>query len=135
VTWTRERPPGGGPVAGLAAGLPLVTADLVVVLAGDLPFVTPAIVDALVAAAGEGGGDRDGTLLGDADGVPQLLCGAWRTTALRTAVAGLAAPAGTSVRRLVAGLRVHPVSAPATGPPPWLDCDTPADVAAANDLA
>src|SRR4051812_41556840 len=36
--WTREAPPGGGPVAAIAAGLALVRTDLVVVLAGDMPF-------------------------------------------------------------------------------------------------
>src|SRR3954451_22611863 len=39
VAWVREEPPGGGPVAALAAGLPLVTAPLVAVLAADLPFL------------------------------------------------------------------------------------------------
>ena len=33
-----SRPPGGGPVAAVAAGLSLVETDLVVVLAGDMPF-------------------------------------------------------------------------------------------------
>src|SRR3954451_21606618 len=33
VTWVREDPPGGGPVAALAAGLPLMTAPFVAVLA------------------------------------------------------------------------------------------------------
>src|SRR5699024_2806292 len=57
VGWTREDPPGGGPVAGIAAGLDAVAraaagADpatgiavepvVVVVLAGDQPFAGPA---------------------------------------------------------------------------------------------
>ncbi len=38
VFWTRETPPGGGPLAALAAGFALVTTDLAVVVAGDMPF-------------------------------------------------------------------------------------------------
>ncbi|MGZ4513114.1 MAG: NTP transferase domain-containing protein, partial [Mycobacterium sp.] len=41
VRWAREQPPGGGPVARLAAGLPLVMAPVVAVLAVDLPFLRP----------------------------------------------------------------------------------------------
>ncbi|PRH79320.1 molybdenum cofactor guanylyltransferase [Streptomyces solincola] len=50
VHWAREQPPGGGPVAALAAGLRLVEADTVVVLGGDLPFLGDSTVPALLAA-------------------------------------------------------------------------------------
>ena len=42
VTFTRESPPGGGPLAGLTAGVAALAAspDLVVVLAVDMPHVT-----------------------------------------------------------------------------------------------
>ncbi|MCZ9338082.1 NTP transferase domain-containing protein, partial [Streptomyces sp. TRM76130] len=39
VVFAREDPPGGGPVAALAAGLAHTTADHVVVLSADLPFL------------------------------------------------------------------------------------------------
>ena len=47
VTFTREDPPGGGPAAGLLAGLRAFphAPDRVVVLAGDLPLVTGDTVD------------------------------------------------------------------------------------------
>ncbi|MER5478427.1 DUF6457 domain-containing protein [Streptomyces sp. NPDC002734] len=48
VRWARESPPGGGPVAALAAGLELTTADVVVVLSADLPFLDAATVHRLV---------------------------------------------------------------------------------------
>ncbi|MGH3716364.1 MAG: molybdenum cofactor guanylyltransferase, partial [Micromonosporaceae bacterium] len=60
VLTTREEPPGGGPVAALAAGLALLDSvapgpdgdvALVAVLAGDLPFLRPEAVGALRAAA------------------------------------------------------------------------------------
>ena len=50
VIVTSEQPPGGGPVAGLAAGLDLVEAPLVAVLACDLPFVTVDTLRTLLAA-------------------------------------------------------------------------------------
>jgi hypothetical protein len=40
VLLVREQPPGGGPVAAVRAGLADVSTDVVVVLAGDLPFLT-----------------------------------------------------------------------------------------------
>ncbi|MDQ8707653.1 DUF6457 domain-containing protein [Streptomyces sp. LHD-70] len=39
VLWAREEPPGGGPLAALAAGLSRTTADTVLVLSADLPFL------------------------------------------------------------------------------------------------
>ena len=79
VAWRREDPPGGGPVAAIAAGLPATSAPLVAVLAGDL-FLTASAVCALRAAVGP---DDDGALLVDADGRAQLLAGVWRSAALR----------------------------------------------------
>ncbi|MEV0587769.1 NTP transferase domain-containing protein [Nonomuraea sp. NPDC050310] len=51
VVFTREDPPGGGPVRALRAGLAEVTAPQVVVLAADLPFLLHDHVVALRAAA------------------------------------------------------------------------------------
>ncbi|MGC9666892.1 molybdenum cofactor guanylyltransferase [Planosporangium sp. 12N6] len=56
VVQVREHPPGGGPVAGLAAGLAALDASsdevgLVAVLAADLPFLTAADIRALRRAA------------------------------------------------------------------------------------
>src|SRR5690242_2965374 len=39
VVWTRESPPGGGPVPALAAGLAAGSQSLVAVLAADLPLL------------------------------------------------------------------------------------------------
>src|SRR3954447_9340853 len=51
VRWTREDPPGGGPVPALRAGLELVEPDVVAVLAADLPFLDTGVVADLVARA------------------------------------------------------------------------------------
>jgi molybdopterin-guanine dinucleotide biosynthesis protein A len=45
---------GVGPLAGIAAGLAAVTTPWLVIVAGDMPFVTGELVDALLAKAGEG---------------------------------------------------------------------------------
>ncbi|MDT7569923.1 MAG: hypothetical protein QOE05_97 [Actinomycetota bacterium] len=131
VVWCREDPPGGGPVAALAAGLTEVTAELVVVLAGDLPFVSPDAVDLLLDAAS----GQDGALLVDHDGREQLLAGAWRTDALRAALPDQ--PAGARLGFVLLGLTpvrvgVHQL---ADAPPPWFDCDTDDDLAAARGMA
>ncbi len=70
VAFTRESPPGGGPLAGLCAGVAALrtTAPLVVVLAVDMPHVDAATVDRLLAAVG----DADGAWLVDDSGRRQL---------------------------------------------------------------
>jgi molybdopterin-guanine dinucleotide biosynthesis protein A len=127
---TRERPPGAGPVAALAAGLPHVTAGYVAVLAADLPFLDPGTIAVLRRAAT----GHDLALLVDAAGRDQLLCGVWRTSALAAAVSALPAVAGAPVRALLRpGTRVaRRTVSPTAGPPPWFDCDTPADLAQAR---
>jgi molybdopterin-guanine dinucleotide biosynthesis protein A len=130
VVVVREEPPGGGPVAALRAGLTKVPDDVVVLLAGDLPFLTPALVAALRERL-----TGDGVLVVDDTGQDQLLLGAWRTAALRAALPAAGGP--TSLRRVLAPLavrRFRPELRPGQ-PPPWFDCDTPADLARARILA
>ncbi|MFE9766875.1 DUF6457 domain-containing protein [Streptomyces sp. NPDC005808] len=50
VVWAREDPPGGGPLAALGAGLRHTTAEFVVVLSADLPFLEAGTVRRLVEA-------------------------------------------------------------------------------------
>ncbi|MGC0415401.1 NTP transferase domain-containing protein [Embleya sp. AB8] len=122
VVWVREDPPGGGPVAALAAALPSVRAANVVLLAADLPFVPAALIDRLVAALEPGAA---GAVAVDADGRDQFLLAAYRTAALRAEVAALARPAGVALRRVVAPLAPRRIPA---GPDAGFDCDTWADV-------
>jgi len=132
----REEPAGGGPVAGLAAGLAELPPDvgLVAVLAADLPFLTDAVIagllDAVAAAA-----VADGAVLVDGDGRDQLLIGVWQVPALRGAVADLPTTEGASMRATIAGLDVVRVSwdVPAGTPPPWWDCDSAADLHQAKE--
>ena len=116
VTFTREDPPLGGPVAGIVAGRSALAAtpSWLVVLAVDMPHVSPATVDRLrVAAVG-----RDGAVLCDADGRRQL------ALVVATGALDRAAPDdphGRSVRSLLAGLDL--VDVPALGDEAY-DVDT-----------
>jgi molybdopterin-guanine dinucleotide biosynthesis protein A len=130
VRRVREQPPGGGPVAALRAGLAEVATDVVAVLAGDLPFLTAALVADLRARLAD-----DGVLVVDEGGRDQYLLGVWRTAALRAATEDVHGP--TSLRRVMAPLvvvRHRPPREPGT-PAPWTDCDTPADLARARAVA
>jgi molybdopterin-guanine dinucleotide biosynthesis protein A len=130
VLLVREQPPRGGPVAAVRAGLAAVDSEVVAVLAGDLPFVTGALIGRLREQL-----TGDGVLVVDDAGRDQYLLGAWRTAALRAAVAGPQGP--TSLRRVLAPLAVRRFRPEVRSgePPPWLDCDTPADLARARSLA
>ena len=130
VVLVREQPPGGGPVAAMRTGVAAVDTDVVAVLAGDLPFVTAALVQELRARLAD-----DGVLVTDDAGRDQYLLGVWRTAPLRRVLTGARGP--VPVRRVVAALsvtRYRPVRAPGT-PAPWIDCDTPADLARARAAA
>jgi molybdopterin-guanine dinucleotide biosynthesis protein A len=130
VVVVREQPPGGGPVTALRAGLRAVESDVVALLAGDLPFLSAALVAQLRAALVD-----DGVVVVDDGGRDQYLLGVWRTGALRAALPGTDGP--MSLRRVLAPLamgRLRPTVPPGS-PPPWLDCDTPADLARARAVA
>lgn len=68
--------PGLGPLAGLASGLRAARAPVCVVLAGDLPFVTPAFVDRLGEALPED--DGHDAVVPRVGGRRQPLCAAYR---------------------------------------------------------
>lgn len=121
VRWCREEPPGGGPVAALAAALPHVTDPVVVALGGDMPYAAapaPSLVARLAADQ-----DLDAVVGRDAGGRLQPLLAAYRLEALRAAVPD--PPGGAPLMRVLDRLRsaVVPLEAPGT-----LDVDTPADL-------
>ncbi|MGO4343519.1 molybdenum cofactor guanylyltransferase [Phycicoccus sp. Soil748] len=121
VRWCREEPPGGGPVAALAAALVHVGDPVVVALGGDMPYAAgpaPALVAQLA-----GQPDVDAVVGRDAGGRLQPLLAAYRADALRDAVPD--PPQGAPLMRVLDRLRtaVVPLEAPGT-----LDVDTPADL-------
>ena len=129
--FTTEEPPGAGPVPALRAGLGRVAEPWLLLLAADLPFLTGPHLRALCAAAQDA---QAGALLTDGDGRPQWLVSCWRTDRVRSALAGYR---DASLGGLLGPLRpasVTPGRVPGE-PPPWLDCDTSEDLAAAIALA
>jgi molybdenum cofactor guanylyltransferase len=135
VSLTIEDEPGSGPVAGLAAGVHLLTDSVreVAVLASDLPFVTADVLSGLRARLAS---PAEVAVLVDDTGLPQWLCAVWRHDALARRLSNLGNPAGRSMRDLVDGAVVERVSVAAPdGPPPWFDCDTDDDIRQAEEMA
>jgi molybdopterin-guanine dinucleotide biosynthesis protein A len=126
--------PDAGPVAALATALPYVlgsTADVVVVLAGDLPLVSHEHLERLREHALET--PPSPAVTADPDGRLNWLCAAWPTALLADRLRALVegdGVVGRSVRSLVGDLEVRPV--PHDGD--VVDVDTPADLAAARAL-
>ncbi len=134
----REEPPGGGPVEAVREGLRHLAsarpglrggAEVVLLLAGDLPFLTADALTALVRAV-QRSGDAGPALAVYVDeaGQPQWLCSAWRTAALARRMADGDAPRG--IRGLAKGLELTELTDADGGTS--ADVDTPDDLAAAR---
>ena len=134
VTWVREDPPFGGPVAAIAAGLPaLAGTEWVLLLAGDLVHPGDVVRRLHDAVAQAGARDVKSTVGDDlakavvfrAGDRAQWLAGAYRVEAVRAALAAIGEPSGAAAHRLLGGLPVR-----------WIpdedgitaDIDTPADL-------
>lgn len=115
VTWTIEEPAGGGPAAGLLAGLDAlaVRPDLVCVLAVDMPRFSAATLDRLVDVLTDAGPAADAACLVDEEHRKQWLAGVYRYEALTGARPGSRSAHGLSIRRLMLPLRI--VGVPAVG--------------------
>ncbi|WP_280369241.1 NTP transferase domain-containing protein [Nocardia wallacei] len=125
VRQAQEVPAGSGPVAAIAAGLRSLDecdfpAELVVVLAADMPFLTAAAVDDLRRHADESG--TDAVFAADESGRPQYLVGVWRRTALLAGLARLDSLMNQPMKALV------PVDTVMVPLPGVADCDTADDV-------
>ncbi|MFN8125342.1 MAG: NTP transferase domain-containing protein [Candidatus Nanopelagicales bacterium] len=125
VVVTREDPPGGGPVAGIAAGLEHVDTSIVVVAAVDLPFAGAELPQLAESLSGLPGSDAVVPVVADRR---QPLAAAYRTDTLRSALSALGDPRGRPVRELLSGLVVSEVA----GAAEFDDVDTPRDLAAAR---
>jgi molybdopterin-guanine dinucleotide biosynthesis protein A len=133
VCWTREDPPGGGPLAGIAAGLALNSiaesdvAALTVVLATDLPWLRAADLERLIAALKAEPG-AEAAVFTDSTGRLQPLAAAYRTRPIRSALAAVGPVHGKPVKLVLHALVV--VTVPDLGAAG--DCDTPDQLAAAR---
>jgi molybdopterin-guanine dinucleotide biosynthesis protein A len=121
---------GGGPAAAVSAGLARSEAPIVVVLAADLPYLTPAAVEQLVAARGTAAA----AIAVDADLRDQPLLACYDAAALRAALP--TDSDGVSMRSVVTALdtngKVRRVDL-GGDPPVCVDCDTEADLVQARD--
>ena len=129
VVRVREQPPGGGPVAALRAGLPEVEHRR-----GRRARRRPAVphLRARSRELRDAPHRRTASWSSTTPAATSCCSGAWRTAALRTAVAATTGP--VPLRRVLVPLaprRLRPAVPPGT-PPPWLDCDTPADLTRAR---
>jgi molybdopterin-guanine dinucleotide biosynthesis protein A len=125
VTWTREDPPGGGPLAGVVAGVEVVLTDLVAVVAGDMPHAGTALV-MLVEALRTAPPQVCAVVAVDVHGVANPLLAAYRTASVRE---GLPRPAADRPAKLL--LSLPHLELPVIGPA-GLDVNTPSDL---EDLA
>lgn len=126
VVRTLEDPPGGGPAAGIAAGLAVLDGSgLVAVLACDAPRSARAL-PVLLRALADGGAGIDGAVVRNAAGFDQYLLGVYRAEGLRLRAGEETGARDISARRFFAPLRLVPVEAGDLD----RDVDTWADLAA-----
>lgn len=139
VRVVREEPEFAGPLAGVAAAVaampteadfsaerefPADTADVTLVLAGDMPLITAGHLGELISACRATGRPATGT---DDRGKTQFLCAAWPTRLLRARLAEIGDPTDGPVKLLFAGL--EPVAV-AVDPEVVSDFDTAAELEA-----
>lgn len=124
IRWTLEEPPGGGPLAGLAAALELdeCSSPVVVALAADLPFMHRQLVERLVEATAAP--ETDAVALTDAEGQVQPLAAAYRREPLAAVLDAIGDPQNLGFRPLLSRLRIDIV----TDARAATDCDTPEDL-------
>ncbi len=129
VRFTREDPPGSGPVAAIAAGLELVITSQALLLAVDAPFVLPQLLNLEL-------GPNDNALIPrDQGGKVQYLAGIYRSDPLRCALERLGSPEGKSMRELISNLpNVELLALTVENAKYFIDVDTPADLATAREF-
>lgn len=131
VIVVREDPPFSGPVAGVAAAVDAISSSdgVILLLGGDLPFLSAATMTRLLRAAIAG---AQVVSCVDETGHLQYLCSGWRADILCDQVAALDAPTGVPLGALFSGLETELVPC---DPDELRDIDTPEDLARAVTTA
>ncbi|MFL6111367.1 MAG: NTP transferase domain-containing protein [Catenulispora sp.] len=101
VVFTREDPPGGGPVPALAAGMGIGSSEVVAVFAADLPFLDAAAVELLRHSL-----TADAVVFTDARGKEQPLAAVYRRRPLAAALAALPDLSGARLFSILDALTV-----------------------------
>lgn len=127
ATVVREDPPFSGPLAGVAAALDVIPASdgAVLLLGGDLPFLSSTTMSRLIASVADG---ADLVSCRDETGHLQFLCSGWRAELMRDQLAAIADPANVPLKALFAGLEPALIEC---DPDELRDVDTPEDLARA----
>lgn len=122
VASVREEPAFSGPLAGISTAAALLPeTDTTLILAGDMPLVSPDHLRALIAASRET--DRVAAGIDDS-GSLQILCAAWPTVLLRRRLAEIGEVRDRAVKLLLEGVEVAAVD---VDPSEIVDFDTPED--------
>ncbi|HEY4535636.1 MAG TPA: molybdenum cofactor guanylyltransferase [Enteractinococcus sp.] len=131
VRVVREEPPFSGPLAGVAAAVEAIPSSdgIVLVLGGDLPFLSSETMTSLIQTVIDG---AQVVSCVDATGHLQYLCAAWHVEMLRAQLLQIADPAGVPLRALFSGLTPQLI---ACDPDELRDIDTPFDLARAVTTA
>ena len=128
VLFTRENPPGSGPVAAIAAGLELVTTAGVLLLAVDAPFAAPHVLTLNLTPG------HDAIVPKDLNGKAQYLAGLYRSDSLRHALEKLGSPKNRSMRELISHLpAVEFIELNSDNAHDFVDLDTLEDVTHARE--
>lgn len=120
----QEDPRGGGPVAGIAAGLSLIQREYVAILATDMPYsaaLAPFLLEKL-------SNEVDGVIVVDEAGFQQPFSGIYRVSSLLKAFQKLEPLLNTSMRALLLELKLEKVMLNADDSHFLIDIDTQADL-------
>jgi len=120
----QEDPPGGGPAAGVAAGLPLVGSEYVAVLATDMPFSSD-LVRLLLRNLSD---EVDGVIVVDEEGFQQPFSGIYRTSTLAGVLGKIQPLTNRSMRSILTELNLIEVRLKADKSHLLLDIDTQMDL-------
>lgn len=124
---TREAPPFGGPVAGIAAGLKLIQSEYVAIIATDMPFVI-SIIESIATQITD---EFDCFIPIDTNGYRQPLAAIYKTLSLHKAMQKLEQIDGTSMKRLISNLKIREIQ---TTSDLLIDIDTKEDLIRAREL-
>jgi molybdopterin-guanine dinucleotide biosynthesis protein A len=129
VTFRRESPVNGGPVAGITSGLGAVRTPVIALLGVDMPWAG-GLLEQLIAEFASC--DAAALVPVDPAGFRQPLCAVVRTEALRGALLGLGGPRGRSLRELMSLIDVHERPLSEAEMHRVADIDTPQDLVEAR---
>ena len=120
----QEIPRGGGPVAGIGAGLPLIQTEYVAILATDMPF-SAALIPFLFEKLSN---DADGINVIDQEGIQQPFSGVYRVSSLLNVLQGFDPLINNSMRALLLKLKIEKINLIVENSYFLTDIDTQADL-------